>query len=67
MDPHPRALSTTTTRDQDMNDQIAYRIRPNYCPCPHNPPNFLLYFTYYCPLADLFPDFLLYIHLLSPT
>ena len=69
MDPHPRALSTTT-RDQDMNDQIAYRIRPNYCPCHHDPPpppTFYFIFTYYRPLDDLFPEFLLYFHLLSPT
>ena len=46
-----------------------YRIRPNYRPCPHNPPpDFLLYiFTYHRPLDDLFHDFLLYFHLLSPT
>ena len=42
---------------------LKYRIRPNYRPCPHNPPPL----TYYRPLDDLFPDFLLYFHLLSPT
>ena len=48
--------------------QSLYRIRPNYCPCPHNPPPLTFYyiFTYHRQLDDLFPDFLLYFHL-SPT
>ena len=49
--------------------KTAYRIRPNYSPCPHDPPppTFYYIFTYHRPLDDLFPGFLLYFHLLSPT
>ena len=44
-----------------LTHSCAYRIRPNYRPCPHNRPSptFYFIFTYYRPLDNLFPDFLL--------